>query len=137
MASTSAIELMMDSLKTKLWAGSFYTAVGGRIGVDRIEGDAALPCCVYTLGNLEIQRYMGGQERYECQIEFTIFASAKVTTDTLHTLSATLQANLTGSYTISTLDRLTVTRLSGSAPSFEDECWSITERYRMVSFKVA
>lgn len=136
MASTSPVELMMDSLKTKLWASAFYTSIGQRLAVDRIEADAALPCCVYSIGNLEIQRYMGGSERYECTVEFTIFASAKTTTDTLHSLAASLQSSLTGTYTISTLDRMTVTRLSGTAPSFEDESWSIVERYRMVSFKV-
>lgn len=137
MASTSAVELIMDSLKTKLWASGFYSAVGGRIAVERLAADAPMPCCVYSLRQFDIQRYMGNQERYEAVIEFTIFDACKTGTDTLHSLADSLRSAVTtGNYTITGLDRITMTRLSGGAPSFDDEAWSITERYRLVSFKV-
>jgi len=52
-------------------------------------------------------------------------------------LSGLLEAAMmTGAFTISNMDRLVVTRVSSGAPSFQDDSWSIIERYRMSSFKL-
>jgi hypothetical protein len=136
MASTAGVESIMDSIKTKLWASALYTAIGGRIGVGRIAADSALPCCVYSVSTSTVQRFMGNQERYDLEIEFTFYDSAKSDTSTIHELAKTLGTSLAGSYSVNNLDRITIVRMTAGAPSFDDECWSITEKYKVTAFKL-
>lgn len=133
-----SVSVMMDAIKTRVWGSTFYSALGGRVAVDRIEADTALPNCVFTLAESSVTRYSGGMERYEVMVDFTISQSIKSTTKTVHDLSAALYASLTASSltTASTMDRVVMTRESAGAPSFDDECWSITDRYRAVAHKL-
>lgn len=136
MASSNSIELMLDGLKTKIWASAFHTALSGRIAYERLEADVALPCCVYTVRDVRIERYMGGLEKISATAEFTISGSGKTNTQDIYTLQESLRGVLmTGSYTVAPLDRMTVYRTTTGAPSFEDECWSITDRYSLISFR--
>jgi hypothetical protein len=137
MAVFSPVNMMMDSLKAKIAGSSFSSTLSNRVAVDRLEADVALPCCVYSMKQFDINRFMGNQEKYDGLVEFTIFDTAKTGTAGLHTLSGLLEAAMTtGTFTISNMDRLVVTRVSGGAPSFQDDSWSIIERYRMSSFKL-
>ena len=136
MAAFSPAESIMTALASKIAASAFYTSIGQRIAVDRIAADLVLPCCVYSMQKFDAQNYMGGSIRYEGLVDFTIYDSCKTGTAALHSLATSLYTGLGGSYTVSNLDRMTVTRVSTGTPSFEDEAWSIIERYRVVSFKV-
>jgi len=137
MAVFSPVNMIMDSLKAKIAGSSFSTTMSNRVAVDRLEADVALPCCVYMMKQFDINRFMGNQEKYDGLVEFTIFDTAKAGTANLHTLSGLLEAAMTtGTFTISNMDRLVVTRVSSAAPSFQDDSWSIIERYRMSSFKL-
>lgn len=132
------MKAILDALKTRLYATTAFANVFGggatpRIYLDQGPADAAFPLCVYAPQAGTVQRMMGGVVRHEFEVEFRFFASADQAA-ALHSASAALDAGLATALTVTGFDRATVTRSSAGAPSFADDSWTMTERYRVVAF---
>jgi hypothetical protein len=128
---------ILDAIWTKLAASTLYTTLGGRIALNSLPADTRLPLLVYgPTGEPSISKAFGGVDRYDLELEFTFWQSGSDGT-TAYTLSDSLVTALSGTISPTGFDRLTVVRTAVGVPSFSDDCWSISDRYRAVGFKTA
>jgi hypothetical protein len=128
---------ILDAVWTKLAASTLYTTLGGRIALNQLPADTRVPLLVYgPTGEPSITKAFGGIDRYDLEMEFTFYQSGSDGT-TCYTLSDQLLTGLTGAISPTGFDRLTVVRSAVGVPSFSDDCWSITDRYRAVGFKTS
>jgi hypothetical protein len=129
--STKAI---LDALATRLNASTLNTTLGGRLGVDQLAANVALPAMVYRVASADTAKLYQSLERYDLRVEFVFFQKAGDGT-TMHTLSGQLETALATTLTVSGFDRVTMIRQSVGSPSFEDDAWTMTDTYRAIGFK--
>jgi len=132
------MKAILDALKTRLHSTTAFANVFGgvsapRIYLDQGPADAVLPLCVYAPQAGTVERMMGGVVRHQFEVEFRFFTTAPQAA-ALHTAVAELSSALATPLSVTGFDRATLTRVSSGAPSFSDDSWSITERYRVVAF---
>ena len=129
--STKAV---LDALSTRLTTSTISTTLGGRIAVDQLAANVALPAMIYRVTTADTARLFSGLERYEMRLEFIFYQKAGDGT-TMHTLSDQLLVALATSIAPTGFDRVTFIRLTVGAPSFEDDAWTMTDTYRAIGFK--
>ncbi len=128
---------ILDAIQTRLAASTIATTLGNRFALSIAQTDTELPNMVYDVEQIETQKIFGGHERYEAIFSFNFAAKASYGVS-IHTLSSQLETALTGTTLSPTgFDRLTMTKLSNGVPSFVDDAWTMTDRYRAVGFKIS
>lgn len=128
---------ILDSVQTRLAASTIATTLGNRFALSIAQTDTELPNMIYDVETIDSQRIFGGHERYEATFVFTFNARSSYGAS-IHTLSSQLETALTGSTLSPTgFDRLTFTKLSNGVPSFADDAWTMSDRYRAVGFKIS
>lgn len=127
-----AITNIVNAIYARLSTTSVGTQVGGRIYPSQAEADAAFPLIVYDIAGIDVSYFMGGQARLQAEVEFRIHFSNKG--ESLQfTVTDQLSKALENEMTATGFDRVKMWRIGAGVPSFEDDSWSITERYRMVA----
>lgn len=124
---------LLDAIWTRLSASTVYSTVGGRIGLDSVAADSALPVVVYTVESTTLTDAFDGIVRYDLTIAFTIYQSGSGGV-AIHTISDQIKSAFATSMYPTGFDRLTLVRSSVGAPSFEDDCWTMTDRYRAIGY---
>lgn len=128
---------ILDSVQTRLAASTIATTLGNRFALSIAETNTELPNMVYDVETIDSQKIFGGHERYEATFVFTFNARSSYGTS-IHTLSSQLETALTATTLSPTgFDRLTFTKLSNGVPSFADDAWTMSDRYRAVGFKIS
>ena len=128
---------LLDAVQTKLAASTIGTTLGNRFALSIAETDAILPLMVYDVESYTTTPIFGTAVRYEVVFFFTFHAKGAYGT-AIHTLSTQLETALTAAPLSATgFDRLTFTKLSNGVPSFSDDAWSMTDRYRAVGYKIS
>lgn len=123
---------IVNAIYSRLSTTSIGTTMGGRIYLSQADADVAFPLMVYDIAGVDISYFMGGQARLTAEVEFRLHFSNK---GELLQFTATDQLSkaLENEMTASGFDRVKMWRVGAGVPSFEDDSWSITERYRMVA----
>lgn len=128
---------MLDAIWTRLQASTVYTTVGGRIGLSELPANTALPLVVYEFESApSSEKLFGGVERFEGIMAFRIYQSAAAG-NTLHTISADLLTAMEGTISPTGFDRLTAVRISVGSPSYEDDGWTMVDRYRVIGYRTS
>lgn len=128
---------MLDAIWTRLQASTVYTTVGGRIGLSELPANTALPLVVYDFESAPTcEKLFGSVERFEGILVFRIYQSAAAG-NTLHTVSADLLTAMSATISPTGFDRLTAVRISVGSPSFEDDGWTMVDRYRVVGYRTS
>jgi len=128
---------LLDAVQTKLAASTIGSTLGNRFALSIAETDAILPLMVYDVESYTTTPIFGTAVRYEVVFFFTFHAKGSYGT-AIHTLSTQLETALTAAPIAATgFDRLTFTKLSNGVPSFSDDAWSMTDRYRAVGYKIS
>lgn len=128
---------LLDAVQTKLAASTIGSTLGNRFALSIAETDAVLPLMVYDVESYTTTQIFGTATRYEVVFFFTFHAKGSYGT-AIHTLSTQLETALTAAPLPATgFDRLTFTKLSNGVPSFSDDAWSMTDRYRAVGYKIS
>lgn len=132
--SDGAVGVILDSLYTRLAASTLSTALGGRIALDRAAADTALPLMVYSVESMRISKVFGSGSVYELNLIF-YFYKAHTDATSIHTYVDLLTTALASQILPTGFDRVTLIRTSPSAPSFDDDGWTMTDRYRATGYK--
>jgi len=128
---------LLDAVQTKLAASTIGSTLGNRFALSIAETDAILPLMVYDVESYTTTPIFGTAVRYEVVFFFTFHAKGSYGT-AIHTLSTQLETALTAAPIAATgFDRLTFTKLSNGVPSFSDDAWSMTDRYRAIGYKIS
>lgn len=128
---------LLDAIQTKLAASTIGSTLGNRFALSIAETDAILPLMVYDVESYSTTPLFGTAVRYEVVFFFAFYAKGSYGTS-IHTLSTQLETALTAAPIAATgFDRLTFTKLSNGVPSFSDDAWSMTDRYRAVGYKIS
>ena len=127
---------ILDALATRLAASTITTTLGGRIGLDQLAANVALPLLVYRVAATNTAQLFGGIERFDLQFEFQFFQKASDGT-TMHTLSSQLKTALDTQLAATGFDRVVFIRTAVGTPSYEDDAWTMTDNYRAVAFRTA
>lgn len=126
-------QLLLAAIYGRLYASSVWTTVGGRLGLDKLPADTALPLVVYTLESIATAESFGSVERYDIVLAVSIYQSGSGDIST-HTISAEILSALTPRILPTSFDRLTLFRTSCGSPTFIDDCWTVTDRYKGTAF---
>lgn len=126
---------ILDALATRLASSTLYTTLGGRLGLDELAANTALPLMVYRVTGTQTAQLFGGTERYDLTLEFQFYQKSSDGTQ-MHTLSSQLKTALDASLAASGFDRIVLIRTSTGTPSYEDDSWTMTDTYRAVGFRL-
>ena len=126
---------ILDAIWTRLAASTVYTTLGGRIYLSQGEADVILPLMVYNSAETTVENLFGGVVKHSMDIEFQIFFD-NTGTAIIHTVASQLATALSTTTTATGFDRVSFVRLSSGVPSFADDSWSMTERYRAIAFDI-
>jgi len=127
-----AITNILNAIYSRLSTTAIGTQLGGRIYMDSGPQDAAFPLLVYRADSIEVEYFFGGQARLTAEVEFTFHYQNKGET-TLVSITDQLSKSLQNSMTATGFDRVRMYRISAGLPSFADDSWSISERYRLIA----
>jgi hypothetical protein len=126
---------ILDALKIRLLASGLATSLGSRIALDQGAADLALPLMVYRAESVSVVPIFGGEERVEVAFVFDFFADS-TNGYTLHGFSTALETALATVLTATGYDRVTFIRTSAGTPTFVDDGWTMSDRYKAVGFKL-
>jgi hypothetical protein len=131
---------ILDAVWTRLAASAIYTTLGGRIYWGQAPADLQFPLVVYTSPGFTLTPIFGGPVRYEWEVEFSIYCgnnetAAEPITD-IWTIAAGIATALSTTTTATGFDRVSFVRIASGVPSFIDDSWSMTERYRVTAFDI-
>ena len=107
--------------------------LGGRICLDQLPADTALPCVVYAIDRMDTGKSFGDDERFDLTLSFTMYQGGQNGLD-IYALSEQILSALTAKLSPTGFDRFTLTRVSCGVPSFADDCWTMTDTYRGVGY---
>lgn len=125
---------ILDALYTRLSGATLGTTLSGRIYISEGPPDALLPLLVYATDSYQVAKVFGNQERHDLQIDFTFYQRNTGGT-TIHTLRDQLETALASKLTPTGYDRCTFILANRGVPSFSDDSWTLTDRYRAIGFK--
>lgn len=123
---------ILDAIKTRLYATTALTTpLASRIYYNSAPANAYLPLLVYT-ATVRTTPFFGSVTRHELEIEFAIQYNNETGTDA-YAISDAIASALSTSISVSGFDALRATRLERGVPSFSDDGWTMTERWRAVA----
>jgi hypothetical protein len=130
---------IFDSLRARINASTaLLTACGSRIYLDEAPANTPTPLVVYSSVSATVEPHFGNQKRYTLDVDFLIvYTNAGNTAiwtiaQELETAMATPIAAVSGSG----IDRVTAVKVAGGVPSFDDDAWTMTERYRLTAWDI-
>lgn len=125
---------ILDALNSRLDAtAALATIVGSKIYLQEGPTDVNPPLLVYKATAVRTTPYFGAVTRVEIDLDF-IFHLGNVGTATGYTAAAALATALSTPLTsVTGYDRVRFTQVESGVPSFEDDSWSIVERYRAIA----
>lgn len=126
---------ILDALATRLGGSTLNTTLGGRLGLDQLAANTALPLMVYRVTGTQTTQLFGGTERFDLTIDFEFFQKSSDGT-TMHTLSSQLKTALDASLAATGFDRIVLIRTGAGTPSFADDAWTMIDTYRAVGFRL-
>jgi len=127
-------QAILNALKSRLAATTSLTAiVGTRIYLDVGVANAPLPLLVYRTTSTEVRKFMSGTSQHVMEFDFELFFGNSGTQD-IHTAAAAIGTALATPLTVTGFDRATFVRVESGVPSFSDDGWTMTERYRATAF---
>lgn len=125
---------ILEALKARLYATTSLTAaVGSRIYLDVGPANAAFPLLVYRSTSTRTIQIFGGIARHEMNWEF-VFYFDNTGSQAIHTAAAALATALSTPLAVTGFDRITMQLVEGGIPSYGDDAWTMTEKYRAVGF---
>ena len=122
---------MITALRTAIAAsGSFYTAMGSRVYLDKAPSDSALPLCVYSYTVERMDKMASGRDHI-ASVVFQMFCSAD-STATVASAQAALRTYLDGRVLTGTgYDRIVCQMRKQGAPVLDDDAWMIEDEYEL------
>lgn len=125
---------ILDALNSRLDAtASLLSIVGSKIYLQEGPPDVNPPLLVYKATAVRTFPYFGSVSRVEIDLDF-VFHLGNAGTSTGYTAAAALATALSTPLTsVTGYDRVRFTQVESGVPSFEDDSWSIVERYRAVA----
>lgn len=128
------MKAILDALKARLYAtGSLTTAVGSRIYLDNAPANSQFPRLVYRATEATATPMFGGLTRYDVEVEFRYFYS-NAGDVAIWTASAAVATALATKMTATGFDAVRSVKIAGGVPAFEDDSWSMIDRYRLTAF---
>jgi len=127
-------KVILDALNSRLDATASLTSiVGSKIYLQEGPPDVNPPLLVYKATAVRTIPYFGAVGRIEIDLDF-IFHLGNTGTATGYTSTAALATALSTPLTsVTGYDRVRFTQVESGVPSFEDDSWSIVERYRAIA----
>lgn len=125
---------ILDAVQVRLMATSFTN--GTRYAFGQVEADTALPLFVWDVERADTTSLFGGAERFEVVLAFTIHQSPSDGVS-MHTISSEIKSAMTADLAATGFDRVSVQRISSGTPSYDDDSWSMTDRYRAVGHRTS
>jgi len=131
------MKTIVDVISTRLntaGTGTIYTATSGNVWYDEAPQDTSLPLMVWSFPNGFAKSPVFGASVFTATLEAKMFAD-KVSTTPINTLATALATSLDRWNGVSgTVLRVATLRTVCGVPSFEDDVWTITERYSVTAY---
>jgi hypothetical protein len=127
---------ILDAVKTRLYATASLTAlVGQRIYLNSADANSILPLVIFTAPEVRTTPYFGSVTRHEIDLEFQIQYGTSSGLDTYNVADAIATA-LSTPITVTGFDAARATRTARGVPSFNDDGWTMIERWRVVAHDI-
>ena len=127
---------ILDGLRARILASTnLLAAVGNRIYLDEAPANAALPLVVYSATSSTVTPHFGGQNRYDIEMDFLI-AYNNAGNQAIHTVAQEIEAMLATKFAATGFTAVTAIKVLGGVPAFEDDAWTMTERYRLTAWDI-
>ena len=126
---------LMKAVYTKLNSdGDFKTAVGGRIYAVQGPPDTAFPLCIYTLEDVNTQRFFSGKVQQRGVVSVVIFAKSDSGPDSIVDIEKLL-FNLLDEQSLAVTghDRGFVRGITRGTPSIDGELLTLESTFEMIS----
>lgn len=126
---------LMKAVFTKLNSdNSFKTAVGGRISALQAPSETAFPLCIYSLDEVNTQRFFSGKVQQRATVVVGLFAEADSGADSIVDLEELLFTLLDEeSLTVAGHDRGFVRGINRGTPSIEGELLQLESTFEIVA----
>ena len=125
-------QAILNAIKARLYATTaIATPLSSRIYYNSAPANAYLPLLVYT-ARVSTTPYFGGITRHEVEIEFAIQYNNQ-SGDDAYAISDGLSSAFSTPISVTGFDALRGVRLERGVPSFADDGWTMTERWRFVA----
>jgi len=128
-----SVQNVMIALANRFKGSTLETALGGRIYADSGPADAAIPLLIWTLESVAVSKIFGGAQKFDMNFSFAFYESGDQTT--IHTRSSQLETLLATKLSATGFDRVTFVRTNSGVPSFSDDGWTMTDKYKAVGYK--
>lgn len=130
---------IFDALRTRILASpNLLAACGNRIYLDEAPANAPFPLVVYSSVGATTEPHFGGQKKYTLDVDFLIGYSNAGNT-AIWTIAQEIEVALATPMPAgsgSGIDRVTAVKVGGGVPSFDDDAWTMTERYRFTAWDI-